>query len=141
MSQREPLMGVERLLVVMKWTALVVASFTFAACGRSEASAPSGHATSPTTNAAKLCSSAFGSRYINSAAGTVGDVRTLTVGPGFQPAKDAFVGVPVGHVAAWCWTGSSGDYRLYAVVRGQTPLKIEDLAVAQAPAPGPAPIP
>jgi hypothetical protein len=118
-----------------------MASFTLTACGRSVASRSSSHTTSPTTEAANLCSSAFGSYHINSAIGTVGDVRTLTVGPGFQPAKDGFIGVPAGHAAAWCWTGSSGDYRLYAVVRGHTPLKIEGMAVAQVPAPGPAPIP
>lgn len=134
-------MGVERLMRAMNWIALFVASCTVAACGGSAASPASSQATSPATEAAKLCSSAFGSRYINSALGTVGDVRAITVGPGFQPAKDAFSGVPASQVAAWCWTGTSGDYRLYAVVQGHPPVKVEGMAVAQAPAPGPAPIP
>ena len=119
---------------------LVGLALCAAACG-SGPSPSSGQAASPTTEAARLCSSAFGSRYINSAVGTVSEVRNLTVGPGFQPAKDAFSGVPAGQVAAWCWTGTSGDYRLYAVVQGHPPIKIEGMAVAQAPAPGPAPIP
>lgn len=120
---------------------LLVGLTLCAACGRSGPSPSRSQATSPTTEAARLCSSAFGSRYINSAIGTVAEVRTLTVGPGFQPAKDAFSDVPAGQVAAWCWTGAAGAYRLYAVVQGHPPLKVEGLAVANAPGPGPAPIP
>ncbi|HET9732945.1 MAG TPA: hypothetical protein VFP54_09750 [Acidimicrobiales bacterium] len=99
------------------------------------------HMTSPATEATKMCSSAFGSHYVNSAIGTVGDVRTLEVGPGLQPGESAYVGLPASQVSAWCWTGTPGDYTLYAVVGGRPPLKIEGMAVSQAPAPGPAPIP
>lgn len=125
----------------VKWAALIATCCVLGACGRSAASPSSSQATSPITDAAKLCSSVFDAHYINSAVGIVRDVRTLTVGPGYQPGKDAFVGVPDGQVAAWCWTGISGAYRLYAVVQGHPPLKVEGMAVAQAPAPGPAPIP
>jgi hypothetical protein len=90
--------------------------------------------------ASKLCTSAFGA-IVNSATATVGELRTITVGPGLHPGKDALVGVPASETGAWCWTGTSGDYTLYAVVQGHPPVKIEGLAVAQAPAPGPAPIP
>lgn len=141
MFQREPTMGVGSLMRAMKWIALMATCCALGACGGSAASRPSSQSTSPATDAAHLCSSVFGSHYINSAMGTVGDVRTITVGPGYQPGKDAFVGVPDGQVAAWCWTGTSGDYKLYAVVQGHPPLKVEGLAVARAPAPGPAPIP
>ena len=125
----------------MRGIALIVAGCTLAACGRSAASPSSSQTASPNSEAAKLCSSAFDSHYINSATGTVGDVRSISVGPGSQPGKDAFVGIPASQVAAWCWTGTTGDYTLFAVVHGHPPLKIEGMTVAQAPAPGPAPIP
>lgn len=40
---------------------------------------------------------------------TVGDLRSVTMGPGYKPAKDAFPGVAGTTPAAFCWTKGSGD--------------------------------
>ena len=100
----------------------------------------SGSSASP-TNSAQVCASAFGARYINSAPATIGDVRSITVGPGGQPGKGAFVGLPASQTAAWCWTGTPGLFILYAVVDGHPPVRIEGIAQSQLPTPGPASIP
>ena len=137
-------MGARRLRTVVKWIALIVGGFALAACGHATAAQSNSEVTSPTTEATRLCSSAFATRYLNSAPGTVGDVRSLTVGPGNRPGKDAFIGESDRQTVAWCWTGGPGDYTLYAVVQGHPPLKIEGLGgplETQTPAPGPAAIP
>lgn len=128
----------------MRVTALLLGSFVLAACSHSTPAQPSGEGGRTSTGAAKLCSSAFGTHYLNSATGSVADVRTLAVGPGYRPGRDAFVGMAGSHTMAWCWTGAPGAYTLYAVVQGHPPFRMEGLGGTlelQAPAPGPAPIP
>lgn len=98
-------------------------------------------ATSAAIVSARLCSSAFGTTYANSDPTTVEDVRSLQVGPGYQPGKGAFRGAAGTQVAAWCWTGSPGIWRLYAVAQGYPPVLTEGVSFSQIPSPGPAPIP
>jgi hypothetical protein len=136
--------GAKRLRAVVKWIGLIVGSFALAACGHATTAQCNSEVTSPTTEAARLCSSALAAHYLNSAPGTVADVRRLTVGPGYRPGKDAFVGEADTQTVAWCWTGGPGGYTLYAVVQGHPPLKIEGMGgplATQTPAPGPAAIP
>ena len=93
------------------------------------------------TVASQFCRLAFGSRVLNSAPGTVGDLRTLVVGPGDRPAPNAFPGRLTGEIIGWCWTGEPGNYVLYAADGGYQPVRVEGITVSQTPAPGPAPIP
>ena len=140
----DPAVGAKRLRTVVKWIGLIVGSFALAACGHATTAQSNNAVTSPTTGAARLCSSAFPAHYLNAASGTVADVRSLTVGPGYKPGKNAFVGEADSRTVAWCWTGGPGDYTLYAVVQGHPPLKIEGMSGPRAthtPAPGPGAIP
>ena len=114
-----------------------VVGFTLTACG-----SPAG----PVTEARSLCQSAFGTKALNSAPGTVEDVRNLSIGPppGYQPGSHAFRGTNGSQVIGWCWTGKPGDYEMYAVTSGFKPVKIEGLAgplETKTPLPGPAAIP
>lgn len=98
----------------------------------------------PASEASKLCASAFSARTLNSATGTVAEVRSLTVGPGIRVAAHAFPGVSGSEVIAWCWTGGPGHFVLYAVADGHAPVKVEGLSgpnATQTPQPGPPPIP
>ena len=88
----------------------------------------------------QLCQSALGSRVLNSAPGTVGELRSLVIGPNDRPAPNGFPGRITGQIIGWCWTGEPGNYVLYAAEGGYQPLRVEGIAVGQAPAPGPAPI-
>lgn len=93
-----------------------------------------------------LCRDAFGNRALNSAPVSVESLRaSIPGGPGEAPPfRDAFRGAPTGAVAAWCWTGKSRKYRLYAVVQGYRPRYFEGVSgspFTRTPAPGPAAIP
>ena len=95
-----------------------------------------------------LCEDALGSQVLNSASGTVNDVRTLVVGP-LWPAHPfsyphAFPKASGSQAIGWCWTGHPSNYTLYAATSGYPPLRVEGLAgplETRTPAPGPAPIP
>jgi hypothetical protein len=88
------------------------------------------------------CESAFGRKALNSAPGTVQDVRTLQVGPGYHPAPHAFAKAPPRESIGWCWTKKGTTYTLYAVAAAYKPVRVEGLGTTiHTPAPGPAPIP
>jgi hypothetical protein len=104
-----------------------------------------GHAASPESPVALAksdCEGDFGSKALNSAPGTVEDVRTLEIGPGSRPVPHAFAGAPRKDTIAWCWTKKGTTYNLYAVAAAYKPVRVEGLGNAiHTPAPGPAAIP
>ena len=55
--------------------------------------------------ATELCSRALGHTAKLATATTVGDVRTLSVGPAQNLHSDAFPGARSTDLAAWCWDG------------------------------------
>ena len=88
------------------------------------------------------CERSFGSKALNSAPGTVEDVRSLEVGPGNHPAPHAFRTAPPKELIGWCWTRIGTTYTLYAVAANFKPVPVEGLGnTAHTPKPGPAPIP
>ncbi len=98
----------------------------------------------PAAQVTALCRGAFGNRALNSAPGTVQDVRTLSVSVGPPQHPQAFAKARSKQMIGWCWTGGPGNYVLYAVATGYKPLRIEGLggtSFTNTPAPGPAPIP
>jgi hypothetical protein len=104
----------------------------------------------PAADAKALCQSAFGSMALNSAPGTVEDLRTTTVGPPPPPPgrplgfANAFPKAEGRQTIGWCWTGKPGNYELYAVTTGYKPIRVEGLAgqsETKTPSPGPAAIP
>jgi hypothetical protein len=103
---------------------------------------PSCGATTTSSHSAKsLCQNVFGTKALNWSSGTVNDVRTLAIGPGFRPAPHAFPKAKANETVRWCWTGKPERYDLYAVSTGYKSIRIEGLGVTQTPSPGPAPIP
>jgi hypothetical protein len=92
-------------------------------------------------SASSLCRVAFDTGALNFASGTVGDLRNLAIGPALRPAPAAFAGAGAAEPIAWCWTGSPGNYTLYAVAHGYQPVRVEGLSQRELPDPGPAAIP
>jgi hypothetical protein len=91
-------------------------------------------------SAEALCQSRFGTRYLNSAPGTVAEVRAVTAGPGALATPGAFPGAAPRALAAWCWIGRSGDYHDYAVELGFAPILKGGIAgplATTTPPPGP----
>ena len=87
-----------------------------------------------------MCRATFGSRFLNSAPGTVAEVHMSRAGPGAQLGKDAFPGASPRALTAWCWVGRPGDYSDYAVGPGSAPVFMGGVAGAgatTAPQPGP----
>ena len=114
------------------------------ACGGSSRASNPRVIGTPASEAARLCGSAFPGHALNSVIGTIEEVRSLKVGPGYSPAPNAFAHLPQSQEIAWCWTGAPGHYVLYAVASGQKPVRVEALLgpnASQTPEPGPAPIP
>jgi hypothetical protein len=91
--------------------------------------------------ASQLCRAALGSKVLNAKLATVGAVRALRIGPDAASAPHAFAPTPGSQVAAWCWTGRPGTYRLYAVVGSHRAVHVEGVTWSYTPRPGPASIP
>jgi hypothetical protein len=126
--------GVSRDSVLLVALGLVLALGTLDACG------------GPTTaaQARSLCQAALGSRALNSAPGTVEELRTLRIGPGLLAVPHAFPRAAANQVIGLCWTGKPGNYELYAVANGYEPLRVEGLGgkyITTTPGPGTVPIP
>lgn len=126
--------------------AVLVAAFAMTACsGGDSATVGSTQQSSMSTSTPdQLCATALPAGHLNAASTTVGEVHATVVGPGSRPGSDAFVGSPDSAAAAWCWTGTPGDYVLYAAGPDGESVRIEGLAgetFTSTPAPGPAPIP
>lgn len=72
------------------------------------------------SSAMQTCLNALRSPVETAAATTVGEIRSLTVGPGYRPAEHAFGALRDESPAAWCWTGGDGTYVSYgATADGQ----------------------
>ena len=104
----------------------------------------------PADLAQSLCQNAFGAKALNSAPGTVEDLRTTIVGgpppSAGQPLEfaNAFPKAEGSQTIGWCWTGRPENYLLYAVAAGYKPVHIEGFggrSFTKTPAPGPAAIP
>ncbi len=94
--------------------------------------------------AAALCSRAFGTGALNSAPASVGEVRGWVTGPRTQLGAAAFPGAAPSQFAAWCWTGSAGAYRSYAVGPDGNSLFMGGISgpnITDLPDPGPPRIP
>ncbi len=63
------------------------------------------------TDAQQMCERALGVGTVLSSGPvtTVGELRSLTEGPGYRPAKNAFPGVADSSAAAYCWTKGASD--------------------------------
>ncbi len=61
-----------------------------------------------------MCALALGAGNVVSAGPltTVGELRAMKQGPGFEPARDAFPGVAASAPAGFCWTKGNGDLYL-----------------------------
>lgn len=109
--------------------AVVLGGALLAAC-----SAPGSGSSTPTSGgsartdsaevapmAQQLCAEALGAQVVSSGPlTTVGELRGMKQGPGFQPAKDAFPELPAATLASFCWTGGNGQYDSFGVtVDGQ----------------------
>ena len=69
-----------------------------------------------TPTAQQLCERALGAQVVSSGPlTTVGELRGMKQGPGFQPAKDAFPELPAVTIASFCWTGGKGTYDSFGV--------------------------
>jgi hypothetical protein len=102
------------------------------------------HVRNAQANAEALCRAAFGTRFLNAAAGTVAEVRTTVFGPGARFGKDAFPGASPRAITAWCWVGNPGLYRSYAVGPGSARVYMGGIGGSLAtttPQPGPPVIP
>jgi len=91
-----------------------------------------------------MCSRSLPQGFLNAAPATVSDVRSIRVGPGGEPGKNAFPAAAGADIAAWCWTGGPGHYILFAIGPDGSRVLIEGLSgpeLTSTPAPGPAPIP
>lgn len=116
-------------------------ALVLAGCARSPAT--------PAAVATSLCQMAFGSKALNSAPGTVENLRATTVGPPPLPGRplgfaNAFPKAEGSQTIGWCWTEKPGSYELYAVTTGYKPIRVEGLAgqlETKTPSPGPADIP
>lgn len=104
--------------------ALVLGSALLAACsapGPGPSAPPTGGSagTVPAEKARtaqQLCDKALGTEVVSSGPlTTVGDLRAMKQGPGFQPAKNAFPELPAATVASFCWTGGNGQYDSFGV--------------------------
>ena len=112
--------------------ALVLGTVLLAACsspGSESSPLTSGGSTgTASTEAAptaqQLCEKALGAQVVSSGPLTsVGELRGMTQGPRFQPAKDAFPELPASAVASFCWTGGNGKYHGFGVTQdGQNVL-------------------
>jgi len=73
--------------------------------------------TESVTRAQQLCETALGAQNVVSSGPvtTVGELRAMKQGPGFQPAKGAFPELPDSAAASYCWTGSRGKYDSFGV--------------------------
>ena len=114
------------------------------ACGGPSPHSISAASPPPTATARTLCHNAFGFGSLNSAPGTVSDVRAFIPGgpSDNRPAPHAFPRASSDEVVGWCWTGGPGSYDLYAVAAGYKPVRVEGLGgplETKTPPPGPAP--
>jgi hypothetical protein len=103
---------------------------------------------SPSALARDLCQTSLGAQALNSAPGTVAEVRsTFVVAPspsGKLEFPNAFPGARGNQIIGWCWTGKPQLYELYAVASHFKPMRVEGLGgayILKTPEPGPAPIP
>jgi len=69
--------------------------------------------------AQQLCEKALGAQNVVSFGPltTVGELRGMKQGPGFEPARGAFPELPDTAVASFCWTGGSGKYDSFGVTQ------------------------
>jgi hypothetical protein len=92
--------------------------------------------------ASKLCHEGLGSKAPNAELTTVAEVRIRRVGTYPYPvAPHAFTPTNGSQLAAWCWTGRPGHYKLYAVAARYKPVYIESVNFPKTPPPGPAQTP
>lgn len=101
---------------------------------------------SKSDDAAHACRSAFGARLVNSAVGTVGEVRGVRIGPGYSPpqARNAFPGAASSQAAAWCWVliGKSAEvpgdnhYQSWAIGPHGKRVMVVEQNTNEAPYPG-----
>lgn len=90
------------------------------------------------------CEQALGADKVISAgpATTVADLRNITVGPRYQPAKNAFPGVEGSSVAAFCWTKGGADlYDSYGVTTDGKSVKLTSVGGMPSPPSGPPVVP
>jgi hypothetical protein len=76
--------------------------------------------------ALSICEAVLKEPIVSASATTVGDIRAWSYGPaapatgssqpsGIQPAKGGFPGDAASYFAAWCWTGTPGDWVSWGV--------------------------
>ena len=127
---------------------LLAAALVVAAC--SNATPPSSvseadRAGSAVTDVAQtMCDKALGAGKVVSAGPmtTLGDLRSMRQGPGFQPAKDAFPGSAADDAAAFCWTKGDADlYDSFGVTTDGQRVKLVSVGGMTAPTSGPPVVP
>lgn len=130
--------------------ALVLGISLLAACS-SAGSVSSSPTTSSTGNvpasdgpaAQQLCEKPLGAQNVVSFGPltTVGELRGMKQGPGFEPAKGAFPELPDSAVASFCWTGGNGKYDSFGVTLDDQQISLGGMdGVTSAPS-GPPVIP
>ncbi len=63
-----------------------------------------------------MCEKALGAQVVSfGPLTTVGELRGMKQGPGFQPANGAFPELPAATLASFCWTGGNGTYDSFGV--------------------------
>jgi hypothetical protein len=85
------------------------------------------------------CERALGADKVLTAgpATAVDDLRSVTMGPGYKPAKDAFPGVAGTAPATFCWTKGSGDqYDSYGVTGDGKSVKLASVGGIPGPPTG-----
>ena len=84
--------------------------------------------------AGQLCMRALGSAVVSAGpVTTLGEVRQLTEGPGYQPAKSAFPELPASTVAAWCWTRNAALFDSFAALPGGKKVKLASIGGTATP--------
>jgi hypothetical protein len=100
---------------------------------------------SKSEDAAHVCRSAFGTKLVNSAVGTVGEVRGVRIGSDFSPqVPNAFPGAANGEPAVWCWVlvgksaefPGSTDYKSWAIGPHGKRLMVVEQTANKPPYPG-----
>ena len=127
---------------------LLVATVVVAGCSNAmppPSASKADRARSSQTDAAQtMCENALGAGKVVSAGPmtTVGDLRSMRQGPGFQPAKDAFPGSAKDDAAAFCWTKGAADlYDSFGVTADGQRVKLVSVGGMTTPPSGPPVVP
>lgn len=138
------------MIHAIETTTLLASIMTLAACAERPATAsatPSRPAQQFTSTVAPdvdtMCRQALGTAAVASAGPltTVGDVRSLTIGPGFTPATGAFPDLLPTAAASYCWTGHSEAFTSFAVTLDGRKIKLAGIHGMAAAPTGPPVIP